>query len=92
MREDAALVLADRLLDALIARPEALGGFLFQTGADPAALRAPRLDPDLARAVLDHVMAEEGLLRDLCHDLDLPLDTPARAQVALGGGPGPHWT
>lgn len=92
MKPSAAVQVAERVLAGLIARPDDLAQFLIQTGAAPDDLRAPTLDTDLARAILDHVMGDEALLLALCHDLSLPPDAPARAQAALGGGPGPHWT
>jgi hypothetical protein len=97
MKVQTALDLAARILDALAAEPARLSGFMIATGLGPDDLRAgltPSGTPEqgLALAILDYLMADEPLLMATCHDLTLTPDTPARAQLALGGGPGPHWT
>lgn len=83
---------AAAVLDWMAQEPGRLAGFLSATGLSPAELRAGLDGPDLALAVLDHLMGDESLLLSACRDLGLPPETPARAQAALGGGPGPHWT
>jgi hypothetical protein len=97
MTPQAATGIAARMLDWMVSDPARLGAFLTATGLEPDQLRAGYgpaglTDPALALALLDFVMSDEGLLLTTCHALDLPPDTPARAQAALGGGPGPHWT
>ena len=92
MTPAAARALADDVLVWLAADPGALGAFLAATGLAPGDLRARLGDPDLARAVLDHLLSDEPLLLAACRALDLPFDAPARAALSLGGGPGPNWT
>lgn len=92
MTPRAAIDLSTRLLLWLAEDSDRTAGFLAATGLDPAGLRARIADPELHLAILDHLMGDEGLLLAACQALGLPPDSPARAQVALGGGPAPHWT
>lgn len=92
MRRAEAGELAQRVLDWMIAQPDRLAAFLTDTGLDPAGLRAGLGSGALNLALIDHLMADESRLMQACADLDLPPDLPARAQAALGGGPGPNWT
>ena len=87
-----AKALAGDLLLWMAAEPAVLGAFLGATGLAPADLRGRLDDPDLARAVLEYLLADEPLLMAACQALNLPPETPARAAHALGGGPGPNWT
>lgn len=96
MHPQAATRLAGQVLDWLIDHPARLAGFLEATGLDADGLRAclaqPETAAELDRALIDHLMADEALLREVCAGLGLPFEAPAAAQIALGGGPGPHWT
>lgn len=92
MTPDAAGRIAAQILDWMAHEPARLAGFLSATGLSPAELRAGLGDPGLGLAILDHLMGDEASLLAACQALDLPPETPARAQAALGGGPGPHWT
>lgn len=92
MTPRAAAEIASDLLDWLLADPGRLHGFMSATGLGPDDLRQRLADPSLAQAALDHLMSDEALLIAACAALELPPETPARAQAALGGGPGPHWT
>jgi hypothetical protein len=92
MSPASARALADDVLVWLAGDPAVLGAFLAATGLAPADLRDRSDDPDLARAVLEHLLADEALLIAACRALGQPFDAPARAALALGGGPGPDWT
>lgn len=96
MTPQAAGRVAAGFLDWMAAEPGRLAGFLTATGLGPGDLRAGMgeggPESGLALAILDHMMGDETLLLAACRDLDLTPETPARAQAALGGGPGPHWT
>jgi len=97
MTAQAALELAARILDSMAAQPARLSAFMLATGLGPDDLRAGLAgsgtpEPGLALALLDYLMSDEPMLMATCHELTLTPDTPARAQMALGGGPGPHWT
>ena len=92
MTPAAAQDLSGRLLVWLAGDHDRIAGFLAATGLDPAGLRGRIDDPGLHLAILDHLMADEALLGAACRDLELPPDAPGRAQIALGGGPAPHWT
>lgn len=92
MTPAAARDLTGRLLLWLASDHDRIGAFLAATGLDPSGLRGRLQDPGLHLAILDHLMADEALLRAACHDLGLPPEAPGRAQIAMGGGPAPHWT
>lgn len=92
MQQAEAQGLAGRVMDWMLDNPDQLGAFMAATGLGPADLRAGLGTPGLDLALIDHLMGDEGLLTRVCADLGLPPDHPARAQAALGGGPGPNWT
>jgi hypothetical protein len=92
MTPRAAEQVATAFLHWLVQDPERLHGFMTTTGASADDLRRGLDDSALALAALDHLMSDEPLLLMACQALDLPPETPARAQIALGGGPGMNWT
>jgi hypothetical protein len=101
MTSVAARHLSGLFLSEFAARPALLARFLQATGLSPADLRAglgtagqPGADlaPDLALAIVEFALSDEPMLLDLCAALDVPPGQAAQAQLALGGGPGMHWT
>lgn len=75
--------IAGGALGVIAADEERLWRFLDLTGLAPDALRAAAARPGFAAAVLDHVAADEALLLDVAHALDLPPERVARAHALL---------
>lgn len=78
---------ASALVGWIVTDPVRLERFMAQTGWRPQDLRAGLDSLELARAVIDHLMADEALLLAGCKALSLPPETPARLQLALDGLP-----
>ena len=81
----AAEALALRALAFLAESPERLGRFLVLSGLGPRELRAHAADPALLGGVLDHLIADERLLRDFAEARKLPPEEVARARRHLPG-------
>jgi len=75
----------------LAAEPERIGGFLAQTGIDPANLRAAANETAFLAAVLDHLCADESLLLAFCANDGLDPQAVDRARQMLAGPPG-EWS
>lgn len=68
----------------LAAQPEEIERFLRLSGLDVDTLRAKAADPELLRAVMEFILADDARVTGLCQDLDLePRDLHAALQ-ALG--------
>lgn len=85
-------VIAAGVLAWLSADSARLSAFLAATGANPHELSHALDRPDFLLAVLDFLMADEGLLLACCAELDIPPEHPAQARAALPGGAEMHWT
>lgn len=81
--------LAISVLIFLTDRPEALAGFLGQTGLAPADLRTRANDPDLLLNVLDYLTQDDALVLDAADSLNLRPTEFMAARTALAG-PGSH--
>lgn len=92
MSPEAAADLAREALIFLANRPEALGRFLAETGADPAALRQAAAEPETLGFVLDFLLADEALVREFAADAGVDPTAPLQARAALPGGALPNWT
>lgn len=90
-RQDAEL-LAARVLAWLSADSARLSAFIAATGTNPLELRQELERPAFSLAILDFLMADEGLLLACCVDLGIAPGHPAEARAALPGGIEPHWT
>ena len=67
-QRDAAEALAIAALAFIAAEPERLGRFLATTGIGPDSIRAAAREPRFLAGVLDHVAADEPLLRAFAAD------------------------
>lgn len=65
---DQAATLAIAALGFLAEQPERLGDFMATGGLDGATLRARIDDPDLWRAAMDFLMADDRLVQDFCRE------------------------
>ena len=92
MTPDAAADIAREALIWLASRPEALGRFMVETGADPASIRLFAAEPAALGFVLDFLLGNEAILRDFAADAGLDPGALGRARAALPGGALPNWT
>src|ERR1041385_4389771 len=65
--------------------PERLGVFLSVTGLGPGDLRKAAADPAFLAGVLDHVAADENLLRAVAAHAGVTPETVEGAHLALSG-------
>jgi hypothetical protein len=71
---------AIRALDGLAASPERLGQFLSVTGLSPQSIREVASSPGFLAAVLDHVTADETLLREIAAEAGMTPEDFAMAR------------
>lgn len=71
MTRERAETLAFEALAFLAAKPEALDGFLRNSGLEVLELRRRASDPDMLRAVLDYLMADDAWAGDFCRNRGL---------------------
>lgn len=90
--QDAAEVLALRVLGWLAGNEKLLPVFLSSTGASEADIRAGAGDPAFLGSVLDFVMMDDNWVVQCCDHLNLPYDAPMRARQVLPGGEQVNWT
>jgi hypothetical protein len=91
---DEAETLALRALGFLAADIERLGGFLAQTGLDPASIRGLVRERGFHAAVLDHLAQDESLLVAFATNEGLDPSIVMRARDLVCGpapGPGDAW-
>ncbi|WP_333828334.1 DUF3572 domain-containing protein [Pararhodobacter sp.] len=92
MTQPAAELLAVQVLGWLAQDHDRIAAFLAATGTEPDSLRRNAQDPVFLLAVIDFLMADEGMLLECCATLEMPPETPANARAALPGGEQFHWT
>jgi|SRR5437867_6806395 len=81
----AAQELAIAALGFIAAEPERLGHFLAVTGIELHSIRAAAREPPFLAGVLDHVAAEEQLLRAFAAENDIGPAAVMRARDMLAG-------
>lgn len=86
MNAAAAQTLALRALAYVAQDPEALGGFLAQSGVGPDELRARARDPHLLAGVLDFLAADEARAKAFCEQEKLAPGVLMSARRRLPGG------
>jgi hypothetical protein len=84
-RQAAAQELAVMALGFIAAEPERLGRFLAMTGIGPDSIRTAAREPHFLAGVLDHVAADERLLRAFAAQTEMDPDTVMRARALLTG-------
>jgi hypothetical protein len=77
--------LAISALAFLAEDPERLGAFLSQSGIGPQMIRKAAADPAFLAGILDHVVADEPLLRAVAEYAGVSPETVERAHLALSG-------
>jgi hypothetical protein len=92
VQQDSAQVLALQALAWIAGDEDRLAGFMAQTGAGPAELRARAADPDFLGAVLDFLLTDDQFVIGFCDSQGLPYTAPQTARAALPGGASFHWT
>jgi hypothetical protein len=80
---DSARSLAVGALAFIGADPQRLSRFLGMTGLGPDNLRTAAADPAFLGSVLEHLVADEGLLVEFAADAGLKPEAVARAHDAL---------
>jgi hypothetical protein len=85
MRRDAAESLAVQALSFLAGEPERLARFLALTGIGPDRIRAAAASPGFLAGVLDHMAAEEALLKAFAEQTGIDPGDIARARETLAG-------
>lgn len=92
MQRELAQVTALRALAWLAAQDALFEGFLAQSGADAAQLRAEAQNAAMQCAVLDYILLDDTWVIDCAAALGVvPEDLPM-ARAVLGGGDQMHWT
>ena len=84
-RRQAAEELAVAALTFIAADPERLGRFLAMTGIGPDSIRDAAREPQFLAGVLDHVAADEQLLRAFATHAEIDPDAVMRARGLLAG-------
>lgn len=94
MQRDLAQILAIRSLGWLAGEEELWLGFLGQSGADAAQVRAgaARQDRALLLAVLDYLMLSDAWVMACATALAVAPADFDMARAVLGGGDRTHWT
>lgn len=91
-QQEAAQLLAIRVLAWLAADDELLPAFLAATGASPGEISARAEDADFHLAILDFLLMDDERVIAFCDAHGLPYTTPQTARAHLPGGETPHWT
>ena len=82
LTSEGAQTIALQALAYLAAEPEEIGRFLQISGLDVDDLRAKAGEPDLLRAVLDYILADDTRVTGLCQELGVkPTDLHAANHV-----------
>jgi hypothetical protein len=92
VQPESAQVLALQALAWIAEDQDRLAGFMANTGAAPADLRARATDPDFLGAVLDFLLTDDQLVIGFCDAQGLAYTLPQAARAALPGGAAFHWT
>jgi hypothetical protein len=87
LTQEAAEALAIQALTFIAGDGERLGRFLAVTGIAPAEIRAASSEPGFLIGVLDHLAADERLLKDFAAEAGVDPSDIGKALAALGG----HW-
>ncbi len=91
-RQETAEALALEVLGWLAGDGDRMGAFLAASGLTPAALSRGAGEAQVLAGVLDHMMADDALLRTCAADLGIAPHEFAPARALLPGGELPHWT
>lgn len=92
MQRELAQVTALRALAWLAGQDALFEGFLAQSGADAAQLRAEAQNPAILRAVLDHILLDDAWVIECAGALGIAPEDLPMARAVLGGGDRMHWT
>lgn len=92
MKPSTAQALALEALGWLAADDDRIGALLAASGLDPAELRRRAAQPAFLGFVLDHLLADEGMVLAFARETGHAPDAALRARAALPGGDLPHWT
>jgi hypothetical protein len=87
LTKEAAEGLAIQALTFIAGDGERLGRFLATTGIGPAEIRAAAREPGFLTGVLDHLAADERLLKAFAAEAGVDPSDIGKAIVTLGG----HW-
>jgi hypothetical protein len=80
-----AQILALKALGFIVNSAETLERFMALSGLDAATLRARAAEPEMLVAVLDFLLANEGVLVDFCETASIDARTVHLARYVLGG-------
>lgn len=91
-RQENAQILALRALAWLAAEEDRIGPFLAHSGVAPGALGAQAGDAEFLAAVVDYLLADEGMLLAFAAEAGEKPEALMLARTALPGGQVPDWT
>nr|WP_319247049.1 DUF3572 domain-containing protein [uncultured Celeribacter sp.] len=92
MRQEAAELIALKVLAWLAGDEEVFPVFLGASGMDAAELKARAAEPEVLAAVLDFVTMDDAWVESCAMATGLDPHDPLRARQALPGGETIHWT
>jgi hypothetical protein len=85
MTVDLAETVAIQALTFIAGEPDQLGRFLALSGIGPDSLRAAAAQPHFLLGVLDHLAADDALLREFADQSKIDPETVLAAQRILAG-------
>jgi hypothetical protein len=85
MTPEEAEILALKALGFIVNSEETLYRLMALSGIDGATLRARAGEPEILTALLDFLLADEGLLVDFCETASVDARTVHLARYVLGG-------
>ncbi|MGH6770291.1 MAG: DUF3572 domain-containing protein [Xanthobacteraceae bacterium] len=86
LTKELAEMVAIQALSFIAGEPDRLDRFLALTGIGPESLRDAARAPNFLLGVLDHVTADDSLLRDFAAQNDIDPETVVRARDVISGG------
>jgi hypothetical protein len=84
LTRERAETLALEALAFLAGNPEALGRFLGSSGIEASELRRRASDPDMLRAIIEFLLADDALAGDFCRDRGMDPRDLHKANHVLG--------
>lgn len=87
MTRELAETVAIQALSFIAEEPERLGRFLALTGIGPESLRDAAREPNFLLGVLDHLAANEPLLREFATQKEIAPEIVTAARDLLAGAP-----
>lgn len=87
MTRELAETVAIQVLGFIAEDPERLGRFLALTGIGPESLRDAAREPNFLLGVLDHLAADDSMLREFATQREITPEVVTQARDLLAGAP-----